>query len=84
MDFELVKQCKYDSKEFLIIGGPCAVESYTQMNVIAKELKNTGISILRAGTFKPRTSPYSFQGLGKEGVKILNSVGKERIKWKKS
>ena len=77
MDFELVKQCKYDSKEFLIIGGPCAVESYTQMNVIAKELKNTGISILRAGTFKPRTSPYSFQGLGKEGVKILNSVGKE-------
>lgn len=35
MDFELVKQCKYDSKEFLIIGGPCAVESYTQMNVIA-------------------------------------------------
>ncbi|MEM0501160.1 MAG: 3-deoxy-7-phosphoheptulonate synthase [Ignisphaera sp.] len=55
----------------IIAAGPCAVESETQMIEIAKAVKRVGAQILRGGAFKPRTSPYSFQGLGEEGLKIL-------------
>ena len=65
------------SKDFNVIAGPCSVESYSQIIKIAKNLKEKGIKILRAGAFKPRTSPYSFQGLGKEGLEILSRVKKE-------
>lgn len=65
------------SKDFNVIAGPCSVESYSQLIKIAKNLKEKGIKILRAGAFKPRTSPYSFQGLGKEGLEILSRVKKE-------
>lgn len=65
------------SKDFKVIAGPCSVESYSQLIKIAKNLKEKGIKILRAGAFKPRTSPYSFQGLGKEGLEILSRVKKE-------
>ena len=58
-----------------MIAGPCAVESREQMDTIASAVKSAGANILRGGAFKPRTSPYSFQGLGEEGLKILRDVG---------
>jgi 3-deoxy-7-phosphoheptulonate synthase/chorismate mutase len=61
----------------VLISGPCSVESYEQLNITAKKLKEMGIQILRGGAFKPRTSPYSFQGLEEEGLKILKSVADE-------
>lgn len=60
-----------------LIAGPCAVESRDQMQRIARAVKQAGADILRGGAFKPRTSPYSFQGLGEEGLKILQDVGAE-------
>jgi 3-deoxy-7-phosphoheptulonate synthase len=57
-----------------IIAGPCAVESEDQALTIAKHVKKAGADLFRGGAFKPRTSPYSFQGLGKEGLKILARV----------
>ncbi len=57
-----------------IIAGPCAVESKSQAMTIAKAVKQSGAQLFRGGAFKPRTSPYSFQGLGLEGLKILAQV----------
>ena len=57
--------------ELTIVAGPCAVESMEQMLIVARAIKKAGAHILRGGAFKPRTSPYSFQGLGEEGLKIL-------------
>jgi len=57
-----------------VIAGPCAVESREQTMAIAKEVKKYGAVLFRGGAFKPRTSPYSFQGLGEEGLKILAEV----------
>lgn len=57
-----------------IIAGPCAVESETQALTIADHVKQAGADLFRGGAFKPRTSPYSFQGLGKEGLEILAKV----------
>lgn len=59
------------------ITGPCAVESYDQVAQVAKEVKEQGLTLLRGGAFKPRTSPYDFQGLGIEGLKILKQVADE-------
>jgi 3-deoxy-7-phosphoheptulonate synthase len=61
----------------VIISGPCSVEDYDTMLEIGLKLKDMGIDILRGGAFKPRTSPYDFQGLEYEGLKILYQVGKE-------
>ncbi len=58
-----------------MIAGPCAVESAAILDEIAGRVKAAGANILRGGAFKPRTSPYSFQGLGEEGLKILQDVG---------
>jgi len=58
----------------VIIAGPCAVESESQALIIAEHVKSSGAQLFRGGAFKPRTSPYSFQGLGKEGLKILAKV----------
>lgn len=58
-----------------VIAGPCSVENREQMNIIAAEVKKAGAHILRGGAFKPRTSPYSFQGLGEEGLKLLREAG---------
>jgi 3-deoxy-7-phosphoheptulonate synthase/chorismate mutase len=58
----------------VLIGGPCAVEYPEQVMKTATYLKNMGIRMLRGGAFKPRTSPYNFQGLGEEGLKILKEV----------
>jgi len=64
-------------KKIVVIAGPCAVESKEQFLTIAKEVKKHGAVLLRGGIFKPRTSPYSFQGLGKDGLKILKEVKEE-------
>lgn len=61
-------------KEFVVMAGPCSVESKIQVEKTAKSVKEAGAKILRGGAFKPRTSPYSFQGLGEEGLKILREV----------
>jgi 3-deoxy-7-phosphoheptulonate synthase len=58
-----------------MIAGPCAVENAGVLDEIAASVKAAGASILRGGAFKPRTSPYSFQGLGEDGLKILRDVG---------
>src|SRR5881296_2362745 len=58
-----------------MIAGPCAVESTAIVDEIAGKVKSAGANILRGGAFKPRTSPYSFQGLGEDGLKILKDVG---------
>ncbi|EKE03994.1 MAG: hypothetical protein ACD_20C00122G0016 [uncultured bacterium] len=57
-----------------VIAGPCTVESLEQMENVCAELNRIGVRIIRGGAFKPRTSPYSFQGLGEEGLKILKQV----------
>src|SRR5438067_68887 len=54
---------------------PCAVESYEFLDEIAGKVKIAGANLLRGGAFKPRTSPYSFQGLGEKGLQILREVG---------
>jgi 3-deoxy-7-phosphoheptulonate synthase len=59
------------AKEFVMMAGPCSVESESQITAIAKEVRKAGARILRGGAFKPRTSPYSFQGLGKLGLQFL-------------
>jgi 3-deoxy-7-phosphoheptulonate synthase len=58
-----------------MIAGPCAVESFEVLDGIAGHVKAAGANILRGGAYKPRTSPYSFQGLGEEGLKVLRDVG---------
>ncbi len=60
-----------------IIAGPCVIESKELLHEVAKSVKAAGAGILRGGAFKPRTSPYSFQGLGVEGLKMLREVGDE-------
>jgi 3-deoxy-7-phosphoheptulonate synthase len=65
------------SNEIVTIAGPCAVESEKQIMTIAKAVKDAGAKILRGGAFKPRTSPYSFQGMGEEGLKLLRKAGDE-------
>ncbi|OIJ10909.1 chorismate mutase [Anaerobacillus arseniciselenatis] len=65
-----------DGKQRLI-AGPCSVESYEQVSSVAKVLKEQGLKLLRGGAFKPRTSPYDFQGLGLEGLQILKRVADE-------
>ncbi|MFQ4137146.1 bifunctional 3-deoxy-7-phosphoheptulonate synthase/chorismate mutase [Nodosilinea sp. PGN35] len=58
----------------LIVGGPCAVESAEQMEQVARHLASTPVQALRGGVFKPRTSPYAFQGLGEAGLRILDDI----------
>ena len=58
-----------------MIAGPCAVESAERMNHIAEQIRQAGANLLRGGAYKPRTSPYSFQGLGEEGLKVLRDAG---------
>jgi 3-deoxy-7-phosphoheptulonate synthase len=70
-----VNGIKIGGKEIIVIAGPCSVESYEQVDIIAKAVKASGAKLLRGGAFKPRTSPYSYQGMGIEGLKILHDVG---------
>ncbi len=65
------KNVKVGAKEFIVMAGPCSVESEKQIIETAKAVKASGAKVLRGGAFKPRTSPYSFQGLEEEGLKLL-------------
>ena len=67
-----VNGIKIGGKAIVIMAGPCAVESEEQLSETARQVKAGGASLLRGGAFKPRTSPYSFQGLGKEGLEMLS------------
>ncbi|MEB3279623.1 MAG: bifunctional 3-deoxy-7-phosphoheptulonate synthase/chorismate mutase [Lyngbya sp.] len=68
------EQTTVGGQELLIIGGPCTVESLEQMEQVAQQLTKAPVQLLRGGVYKPRTSPYSFGGLGLEGLKILKGV----------
>lgn len=67
---------KIGGGNFRIIAGPCAIESETMLNTVADAVLEAGTGILRGGAFKPRTSPYSFQGLREEGLTVLSNVKK--------
>jgi len=64
-------------RDFTVIAGPCSVENEEQMYESARAVKAAGADMLRGGAFKPRTSPYAFQGLGLQGLKLLSQAGKE-------
>ncbi len=68
---------KIGGGNFSVIAGPCCVESLEQMRTAAADLKKAGVKVLRGGAYKPRTSPYDFQGLGEEGLEILKQVSTE-------
>lgn len=70
-----VKDVEIGGDSFVVMGGPCSVESHEQFEAAAEVVKKAGATILRGGAFKPRTSPYSFQGLAEEGLKIMKEVG---------
>jgi len=69
-----VKDIQIGGNNFVIMAGPCAIESYDQAMKIGEAIVNKGAHIFRGGAYKPRTSPYSFQGLGEEGLKIMAKV----------
>lgn len=64
-------------RDFCLVAGPCAVESAEQMVAIASSVARSGAAVLRGGAFKPRTSPYTFQGLGAEGLSLLMEAGRK-------
>lgn len=70
----LSEQVAFGGTEVVIIGGPCTVESQSQMEIVASHLAAAPVQALRGGVHKPRTSPYAFQGLGVEGLQILAGV----------
>ncbi|WP_347862550.1 bifunctional 3-deoxy-7-phosphoheptulonate synthase/chorismate mutase [Salimicrobium sp. PL1-032A] len=72
-----IKGEKVGAGELTHVFGPCAVESYEQVKEVAQAVKKQGGKLLRGGAYKPRTSPYDFQGLGLEGLKILKQVADE-------
>ena len=72
-----VNGIKIGGKKIVVIAGPCAVTSKEEIIEIAKAVKKAGACMLRGGAFKPRTSPYSFQGMGEEGLKFLSAAKKE-------
>lgn len=69
-----IKQAVIGGPSHILIAGPCSVESRDQLVTVASALKEAGLTVLRGGAFKPRTSPYDFQGLGEEGLKIMKDV----------
>ncbi len=72
-----VRGVRFGGNEVVMIAGPCSVESEEQLFGIAHRLKKIGVRVMRASAFKPRTSPYAFQGLGAKGLKIIKKVGDE-------
>lgn len=69
-----VKGVKIGGKKLVVMAGPCSIETPAQIGGIAKAVKASGAAVLRGGAFKPRTSPYSFQGLGEKGLDLLISA----------
>ncbi len=69
--------CEIGGDNFTIIAGPCSIESEEQIFEVAKSVHSSGVKILRGGAFKPRTSPYSFQGMGEEGLKLMKNAASQ-------
>ncbi len=69
-----IRDVAIGGESVVVIAGPCSIETKEQMEIIAAAVRQAGAKILRAGAFKPRSSPYSFQGLGEPGLKIMQSV----------
>jgi len=67
---------EFGGPRFVVIAGPCAVEGVEQMEVAASSVRSAGAQMLRGGAFKPRTSPYAFQGMGEPGIRILREAGR--------
>lgn len=74
---DLDKGIKIGGRKIVVMAGPCAVENIQTLKEIALAIKKAGATVLRGGAFKPRTSPYSFQGLGEEGLKYLKEVSSD-------
>lgn len=72
-----IKGVTIGGNEVVVAAGPCVIESRDQLFEAARAVKQYGGKILRGGAFKPRTSPYAFQGLGLEGLKLLKEVGED-------
>lgn len=72
-----IKDVEIGGDQLVIMGGPCAVESAEQIDEIARLVKAAGGQVLRGGAFKPRTGPYSFQGVGVEGLEMMEEAGKK-------
>ncbi|MCF7870036.1 MAG: 3-deoxy-7-phosphoheptulonate synthase [Candidatus Omnitrophica bacterium] len=74
---EIKGSVEFGSKKVTVVAGPCSIETKDQLYQVAENIKKAGGSLLRGGAFKPRTSPYSFQGLGEEGLKILKGASEK-------
>jgi len=74
-EFDMGNGVKVGGKKVVVMAGPCSVESREQLMLAAEAVKKSGATFLRGGAFKPRTSPYAFQGLGEEGLKLLREAG---------
>ena len=74
---KLAKGVEVGAKKLVVMAGPCSVENEDLLIGIARKVKKAGATVLRGGAFKPRTSPYAFQGLGEQGLKFLDSARKE-------
>ena len=72
-----VGNAKIGGGNFSVIAGPCSVESEAQICAVAEDVKASGAALLRGGAFKPRTSPYSFQGMGTAGLDLLMEARKQ-------
>jgi 3-deoxy-7-phosphoheptulonate synthase len=72
-----IGEVKIGGQKLVVMAGPCAVENEKQMFEVAQKVKAAGATILRGGAYKPRTSPYSFQGMEEDGLKLLAEVGRE-------
>lgn len=72
-----VKGCIIGGEQLAVVAGPCAIENEEILKETAFKVRGSGATFLRGGAYKPRTSPYSFQGLGEEGLKILARVGED-------
>lgn len=71
------RQIQFGGRKIFVMAGPCSIESSESIRSIAQKIKKAGATVLRGGAFKPRTSPYDFQGLGEEGLKYLKEAGQE-------
>jgi 3-deoxy-7-phosphoheptulonate synthase len=72
------KDVEFGGEEIVIIAGPCSVESEEQIHQTAQAVKKAGAKVLRGGAFKPRTSPYSFQGLGRDGLQYMMEAARDQ------
>lgn len=72
--FNTINEIFKTSIDFPVIAGPCSIENFEQLDIIAQSMSKLGVKFIRGGAFKPRTSPYTFQGIGLEGLKMMNTI----------